>query len=78
MMPLKDFLLLSEEAKHLEVLKCLPLLVPLGEDLTQLREGLTTALEKLDKVDRQNEGEDDDRGKEEAEEVGTRSDAVQH
>ena len=51
MITFQEFKKLSQDEKNDEILRCLPLLVPLGEDIANLKESMNDALDKITKLE---------------------------
>ena len=51
MITFQEFKKLSQDEKNDEILRCLPLLAPLGEDIANLKESMNDALDKITKLE---------------------------
>ena len=50
MITFQEYKKLSQDEKNDEILRCPPLLVPLGEDIANLKESMHDALDKITKL----------------------------
>ena len=66
MITFHEFKKLSPDEKNEEIMRCLPLLIPLGENIANLKDSMNEALDKITKleheygIDRPNTGSVDD------------------
>ena len=66
MITFHEFKKLSPDEKNEEIMRCLPLLIPLGENIANLKDSMNEALDKITKLEheygihRPNTGSDDD------------------